>query len=150
MLSGLKVIDLSDEKGSFCSKLLADMGATVIKIEKPVGDASRMMGPFRGGSQNPERNLSLLYHNANKQATTLDIECPPDRVRFTKLIKQADVLVESYSPGYMDGLGLGYASLKEKNRRLIMASITGFGQTGPRHQPDIARSKYCYFHSIQS
>ena len=71
MLSGLKVIDLSDEKGSFCSKLLADMGATVIKIEKPGGESSRMMGPLWGGSPNPERSLSYLYHNANKQRVVL-------------------------------------------------------------------------------
>ena len=132
MLSGLKVIDLSDEKGSFCSKLLADMGATVVKIEQPAGDASMMMGRFRGGSVNPEQSSALLYHNANKQRMTLDLECPADRERFTKLIKQTDVLVESYSPGYLDKLGLSYDSLKEKNRRLIMASITGFGRTGPR------------------
>ena len=132
MLSGIRLIDLSDEKGHFCTKLLADMGATVIKVEKPGGDATRMIGPFWGGSPNPERSLSFLYHNINKQDMTLNIEYPADRAVFTQLIKQTDVLVESFSPGYLEELGLGYDSLKEMNQRLIMASITGFGQTGPR------------------
>ena len=132
ILSGVRLIDVSDEKGSFCSKLLADMGATVLKIEKPGGDASRMTGPFRGDSPNSERSLSFLNDLANKGRITLNIECPADKERFTQLIKETDILVETSSPGYMDELGLGYESLKEKNQRLIMASITGFGQTGPR------------------
>lgn len=132
LLPGIRVLDLSDEKGSFCTKLFADMGATVIKGEKPGGDSSRMCGPFWGGSPHPERSLSFFYHNTNKLGITLNIECAAGRELFTKLIRKTDVLVESFSPGYMDKLGLGFDSLKEINQKLIMASITGFGQTGPR------------------
>jgi len=132
LLYEIRVLDLSDEKGSFCSKLLADMGAYVIKVEKPGGNSSRMIGPFWGGSPHPERSLSFFYNNTNKFGITLNVECDAGRKLFAQLIRNTDVVVESFPPGYLDTLGLGFDSLSETNPRLIMASITGFGQTGPR------------------
>jgi crotonobetainyl-CoA:carnitine CoA-transferase CaiB-like acyl-CoA transferase len=132
LLSGMRVLDLSDEKGSFCSKLLADMGADVIKIEEPGGNSSRMIGPFRGGTPHPERSLSFAYANTNKRGITLNLENSEGKELFVRLIKRADILVESYPPGYLDTIALGFDVLGGINSRLIMASITGFGQTGPR------------------
>ena len=132
LLTEIRVLDLSDEKGSFCSKLLADMGAYVIKVEKPGGNSSRMIGPFWGDSPHPERSLSFFYNNTNKFGITLNVECDAGRKLFAQLISKTDVVVESFPPGYLDKLGLGFDSLSETNPRLIMASITGFGQTGPR------------------
>jgi len=132
LLTEIRVLDLSDEKGSFCSKLLADMGAYVIKVEKPGGNSSRMIGPFWGGSPHPERSLSFFYNNTNKFGITLNLECDAGRELLAQLISKTDVVVESFPPGYLDTLGLGFDALSEINPRLIMASITGFGQTGPR------------------
>jgi len=132
LLTEIRVLDLSDEKGSFCSKLLADMGAYVIKVEKPGGDSSRMIGPFWGGSPHPERSLSFFYNNSNKLGITLNVAHNAGRELFAQLIRKTDVVVESFPPGYLDTLGLSFDALSEMNPRLIMASITGFGQTGPR------------------
>jgi crotonobetainyl-CoA:carnitine CoA-transferase CaiB-like acyl-CoA transferase len=112
-LSGYRVLDLTDERGMFCSRLLADMGAEVIRIEKP------------GGSP---KGLFYLAANLGKQAITLDIELKPKL--FKRLLKTADVLVESFPPGYLEPLGLGYPQLNQINPRLVMASITGFRQSG--------------------
>ena len=74
LLDGIRILDLADEKGSFCSKVLADMGASVIKVEKPGGDPSRKIGPFWGNSPTPEKSLFFSYHNTNKRGITLDLE----------------------------------------------------------------------------
>lgn len=132
LLKEIRVLDVCDEKGSFCSRLLADLGAQVIKMEKPGGDTSKTTEPFWGVSPHPERSLSFLYNNANKRGMMLNIESPPGSEIFITLIKNADVLVESFPPGYLDRLGLGFDSLSQRNPRLIMASITDFGQNGPR------------------
>lgn len=132
LLEEITILDLADEKGSFCSKLLADMGAHVIKVEKPGGDASRLIGPFLGDSPHPEKSLSFFYNNTNKLSITLNIKCDTGRELFAKLIRKTGVVIESFPPGYLDELGLGFATLSEINPKLIMASITGFGQTGPR------------------
>jgi benzylsuccinate CoA-transferase BbsE subunit len=132
LLEEITILDLADEKGSFCSKLLADMGAHVIKVEKPGGDASRLIGPFLGDSPHPEKSLSFSYNNTNKLGITLNIMCDTGRELFAKLIRKTGVVIESFPPGYLDDLGLGFATLSEINPKLIMVSITGFGQTGPR------------------
>lgn len=132
LLNGIRVLDLCDGKGSFCSKLLADLGADVIKIEKPGGGSSRMTGPFRGDYPHPERSLSFFYCNTNKRGITLNLEAARGAEIFLKLVKKTDVVVESFQPGYLGNLGLDFTSLTEKNPAFIMVSITGFGQTGPR------------------
>jgi crotonobetainyl-CoA:carnitine CoA-transferase CaiB-like acyl-CoA transferase len=111
-LSGYRVLDLTDERGMLCSRYLADMGAEVIRIEKP------------GSPESP-----FWWENLGKRAITLDIELKPEV--FKRLVETADVLVESHPPGYLGALGLGYAELGQINPRLVMASITDFGQSGP-------------------
>ena len=130
-LAGLRVLDLADEKASFCSKLLADMGADVIKVEKPGGDASRWLGSFWGNTPHPEKSLSFWYNNTGKLGTTLNLESQEGQDIFRRLINRTDVIVETFPPGYLDGLGLGYEALREANPGLVMASVTGFGQSGP-------------------
>ncbi|MFH2011102.1 MAG: CoA transferase [Pseudomonadota bacterium] len=132
LLTGIKILDLANENGSFCSKLLADMGASVIKIERPGGDSSRGIGPFRGGSQDPEKSLFFQYNNTNKRGITLDLEQSKGREVFTRLLSKADIMVETFHPGYLKELGLEYEVLSDINPGLILLSVTGFGQDGPR------------------
>jgi crotonobetainyl-CoA:carnitine CoA-transferase CaiB-like acyl-CoA transferase len=132
LLNGLQILDLADEKGSFCSKVLADMGARVIKVEKPGGDPARKIGPFLEDSQHPNKSLSFFYNNTNKIGITLDLERREGREIFLRLAKRFDVVVETFPPGRLDGLGLGFDVLRETNPGLILVSITGFGQIGPR------------------
>ena len=113
--------------GPFCSMLLADMGADVIKLEVPGrGDDSREFPPFMEGE-------SLYYINLNrgKRSITVNLKRPEGVKVFKKLVKKCDVLIENFSPGTMERLGLGYEVLKKENPRLIYAAISGFGQTGP-------------------
>jgi len=131
LLSPYRVLDLTDEKGFLCGKILADMGADVIKIEKPGGDPSRQMGPFYKDEPHPEKSLYWWAYNTNKRGITLDIETPDGKDIFKKLVKTADFVIESFNPGYMSSVGLGYADLEKINPRIIMVSITPFGQSGP-------------------
>ncbi|MDD5288727.1 MAG: CoA transferase [Dehalococcoidales bacterium] len=131
LLSPYRVLDLTDEKAPLCGKLMGDMGADVIKIEPPQGDPSRNIGPFYHNEPNPEKSLSWFAFNLNKRSITLNIESADGRELLKKLVKTADFLVESFAPGYMERLGLGYADLEKLNPRLIMVSITPFGQSGP-------------------
>ena len=112
-LENYRVLDLTDEKGMLCSKLLADMGAGVIRIEKP------------------GQKVARVYANSGKHSLTLEIESPKGRDLFKRIVKDFDILVESFPPGYLDSLGLNYTELEPINPGLIMASITNFGQTGP-------------------
>jgi len=124
----IRVLDLSRVlAGPYCSMLLADMGADIIKLEIPGrGDDSREFPPFRGGE-------SLYYVNLNrgKRSITLNLKHPEGRHLFLKLVKRCDVLLENFRPGTMERLGIGYEELRRVNPRLIYASISGFGQTGP-------------------
>lgn len=131
LLASNRVLDLADEKGSFCGKILGDLGADVIKIEKPGGDPARHIGPFYKDIPHPERSLSWMYCNTSKRSITLDIERPAGKDIFRRLAKTADFLIESFPPGYMASLGLGHETLSVLNPRLIFTSITPFGQTGP-------------------
>ena len=132
LLREIRVLDLADEKASFCSKLLADMGACVIKVEKPGGDASRAIGPFLRNSPHPERSLFFCYNNTNKLGITLNLENRDGREIFCRLVKGTDIVIETFPPGYLKELGLGFEILSELNPRLILVSVTGFGQNGPR------------------
>ena len=126
-LEDLVVLDLTRVlAGPYCTMMLADFGARVIKIEVPgKGDDTRAMGPFRNGS-------SMYYANVNrnKQGVTLNLKKPEGKELFLKLVKKADVVVENYRPGVMDRLGLGYDVLKEVNPRIIYAAVSGFGSYG--------------------
>jgi len=127
-LEGIRVIDLTRVlAGPFCTMLLADMGAEVIKVENPKGgDDSRAFGPFKNG-------LSAYYMglNRSKRSVTLNLKEPRAKEILKNLVAKADVIVENYKPGTMDKLGLGYAVLKEINPKIIYAASSGFGQTGP-------------------
>ncbi|MBN1615355.1 MAG: CoA transferase [Deltaproteobacteria bacterium] len=130
-LSDIRVLDLADEKGVYCGKLLADLGADVIKIERPGGDPTRNRGPFFRDDPDPQKSLYWFQFNTNKRSITLNLETADGREIFKKLVETADVLLETYDPGYLDAFGLGYNDLKKINHGLVMASITPFGQTGP-------------------
>jgi len=131
-LEGIRVLDLSQGiAGAYCAKLLADYGATVVKVEPPEGDPLRRAGPFPGDAPHPEKSGLYLYLNTNKKGITLDLETATGASLFRRLAQGADVVVESYAPGYLDGLGLGYADLRRAKPSLLVTSVTYFGQTGP-------------------
>jgi benzylsuccinate CoA-transferase BbsE subunit len=131
LLSDYRILDLTDHKGIYCAKVLADLGADVIKIERPGGDAARNIGPFYKDIPHPEKSLYWWAYNTSKRGITLNIETTDGKDIFRRLVKTADAVVESFPPGYMDSLGLGYPALSEINPGIIMTSITPFGQTGP-------------------
>ncbi len=132
MLTGITVLDLADEKADFTSKILADMGARVIKVEPSEGNPARQIGPFWPGLAHPERSLSFFYHNTGKYGITLNPEQREGRKIFLRLVERADAVIETYSPGYLDGIDLGFKALAEVNPGIILVSVTGFGQTGPQ------------------
>ncbi len=130
-LSGRRVLELADEKGVYCGKLLADMGADVIKVEPPTGDRTRLFPPLTRTGPDGQESLYFLYMNTSKRGVTLDIHTPEGRSLFTQLARTADLVVETLAPGTLESLELGYESLRRANPRLVLTSITGFGQTGP-------------------
>jgi crotonobetainyl-CoA:carnitine CoA-transferase CaiB-like acyl-CoA transferase len=118
--------------GGYCTKLLADFGATVIKIEKPgIGDTTRRMGPFLNDEPDIEKSGTFFYLNTNKKSITLNLETETGINLFFKLLVKTDVIVENFAPGTMSGLGLSYEALAKLKPQIIMTSISGFGQTGP-------------------
>lgn len=132
-LGGIKVLDLTQYiAGPYCTRLLAGFGADVIKVEAPgTGDPARLAGPFLNGQPGPERSGLFLYLNNNKRSITLDLKSKAGSDAFRELAKDADIVFESFRPGVMDRLGLGYQSLRELNPGLVVTSISNFGQTGP-------------------
>ena len=130
-LSGIRVLDLSGDLGVYCGKLLADAGADVIKVEPPGGDPMRRTGPFIDAVQPPENSLHWRHYNTNKRGITLDITSDAGSALLRRLAGASDVLLESFQPGYLDSLELGYGYLSGENPGLIYASLTPFGQTGP-------------------
>lgn len=131
MLSPYRVLDLTDEKGFLCGKMLADLGADVIKVEKPGGDRSRNIGPFYHNIPDPEKSLYWFAYNANKRGITLNVDSVDGKRILTRLIRTFDVVIESFPPGHIEHLDLGYSSLVKINPGIIMASITPFGNFGP-------------------
>ena len=129
--AGLRLLELADEKGQFCGKLFADLGADVIKIEPPGGEAARRIGPFFNDEPHPDRSLYFWFYNTSKRGVTLNLHAPEGRDLFMRLAKSADIILESRSPGELAALGCGYEDLAANNEALIMCSLTPFGQTGP-------------------
>lgn len=147
LLSGLKVLDLSSNvAGPYCTKLLASMGAEVIKVEPPDrGDEARHIGPFPNDSPDIEKSALFLYLNTSKKGITLDIRTPSGQVILRKLATWADIIVESFNPDVLPSLGLDYSSLEEANPGLVMTSVTSFGQTGPyRNYKSRQINQYAY------
>jgi CoA:oxalate CoA-transferase len=131
-LSGVKVLDLSEDiAGSFCARLLADYGADVLKLEPPGGASLRRTGPFYHDDPHPEKSLFFLVLNLNKKGATLNLETSTGQNILKRLARHVDVIVETYRPGYLDSLGLGYEDLRKINPAVIVTSITPFGQDGP-------------------
>jgi benzylsuccinate CoA-transferase BbsE subunit len=141
-LAGLRVVELCDELGQLAGKLLADMGADVIKVEPPSGSSARAIGPFVDDLPGPNRSLNFWYHNTNKRSVILDLETNEGQAAWRSLVATADVVIEDRAPGSLDMLGLGHRSMLPDGARgdgaagtppspLIWCSITPFGQDGP-------------------
>ena len=132
-LAGIKVLDLIHHvAGPYCTKLLADFGAEVIKVERPgSGDPARRIGPFVGDRPDPDGSLLFLYLNTSKKSVTLDIKSKTGGRILKRLAGEADLVVENFRPRVLPALGLDFESLKEANPGLAMVSISNFGQTGP-------------------
>ena len=131
-LGGLRVLELAEGiSGPYCGKLMAGLGADVIKVEPPQGDAARRAGPFPKDEPDSEASGLFLYLNTGKKSVTLDLRRHSEKDSLLQLANDADLVVENYPPGYLDTLGQGYADLARINPRLVMVSITPFGQYGP-------------------
>ncbi len=133
VLSDINVLDLSQGvAGPFCAKLLAGLGADVIKVEPPgTGDTSRQSGPFLGSRPELESSALFSYLNTSKKSVTLDPGIPQQAQALKRLAQDCDILVESFIPGHLESLGLGYDALSKTNPGLIHVSVTPFGQWGP-------------------
>ena len=133
ILRDIRVLDLSEDvAGPFCTKLLAGLGAEVIKVEPPgTGDVTRRTGPFVHETPHVEQSAAFLYLNTGKKSITLDIQNQTGTLILQRLAQECDILVESFPAGYLDQLGLGYAALARLNPGLVYTSVTPFGQTGP-------------------
>jgi crotonobetainyl-CoA:carnitine CoA-transferase CaiB-like acyl-CoA transferase len=130
-LAGLRVLDLTGYRGQLCARLLGDMGADVIKVEPPQGDLARRVGPFVDGLPHRDRSLFFWFYNLNKRSLTLDLENPRGAEILLNLARSADLMVESFKPGRMREMGLGWEDLHRVNPAAILLSIAPFGQTGP-------------------
>jgi crotonobetainyl-CoA:carnitine CoA-transferase CaiB-like acyl-CoA transferase len=130
-LQPYRILDLTTHRGWFASRLLADLGATVIKVEPPGGDPGRMLGPFADDVPDPEGALQWWAYNRGKCSVTLDLEAAKDRELLLKLAAKADAVVESFNPGQMEAWDIGLERLLAANARMVLTRITPFGQTGP-------------------
>ncbi len=132
LLTSLNVVEYGQYiSAPFCAKLLGDLGASVVKVEDPDGDYARRVGPFPGDMPDPEKSGLFLALNTSKKGVTLDLQTPQGQETLCKLLDKADVFVENTPPGALAALGLGYDALSRRNPRLIVASVTPFGQGGP-------------------
>jgi crotonobetainyl-CoA:carnitine CoA-transferase CaiB-like acyl-CoA transferase len=131
LLSSHRILDLTDEKGFLAGKILGDLGADVIKIERPGGDPARNIGPFYHNIPHPEKSLYWFAYNTSKKGITLNIETRDGLDIFKRLLKTADAVIESFPVGYMDRLGLSWPEVNHINPKIVLTSITPFGQTGP-------------------
>ena len=137
-LEGLRVVEFTDDLGSYCGRLLADLGADVVKVEPPGGGRERHTPPFyRAAAPGPDTSLAFWVHNTSKKSVVLDLEMADGQAEARALALTADVVVEDNAVGYMSAHGLGYESLRAEKPALVYTSITGFGQTGPH-------ASYCY------
>jgi CoA:oxalate CoA-transferase len=140
LLSGYRVLDLSSSMGAFCGKLLRDLGMDVIKVEPREGDATRREASFAKGRTDREGSLRFAYLNAGKRSITVNIAAESGRKLLLALVACSDIVLEDFAPGYLSARNLGYEVLLERQNKLILVSLTGFGQDGPYAQfktPDI-------------
>ncbi len=130
-LAGVRVLEVADEQGEYCGRLLSGMGADVIKVEPPGGSSTRAYPPFAGDVVHHDRSLYFWHYNVGKRSVTMDILRPEGQRLFRRLAATAAVVVETFSPGQLDDLGVGAVALRGADPGLIVASITPFGQGGP-------------------
>jgi benzylsuccinate CoA-transferase BbsE subunit len=131
LLKGFRVLDLTDEKGALCGKMFADLGAEVIKVEPPAGCSTRCIPPYLEDKADADHCLYSIAYHAGKKSVTANLATDDGRALVAELAGNSDFLVESHQLGYLDSIGLGYDALAKENPRLIYASITPFGDTGP-------------------
>jgi len=130
-LEGIRVLELADETGEYAGKVLAGLGADVVKIEPPAGERTRQIGPFRGDCPGLEDSLFFWHYNHGKRSITIDLDSAAGQDRFMQLARVADVILDTRQRDHLDQRGIGYARLKELNPRLIHARVTPFGDDGP-------------------
>src|SRR6478736_7910744 len=130
-LAGVRVLDLSGLAGQYCGKQFADLGADVILVEPVGGSPVRREGPFLGDRAHVEFSLQFAYFNAGKRGAAIDLDRPQGQHIVRQLAKDADLIIENEKPGLMERRGLSFASLVASNPKLVMTSVTPFGQTGP-------------------
>ncbi len=128
---GLKIVEFTGELGPYTTKLFADLGADVIQLEPIGGNPLRRVGPFYRNEESMESSLQHLYYNAGKRSLVLDLEQSEGRALLKRLCTEADLMVESFAPGYLESLGLSYGELSGLNPQLVQASVTPYGQFGP-------------------
>ncbi|UCG63542.1 MAG: CoA transferase [Deltaproteobacteria bacterium] len=131
LLSDCRGLELTDDRGQICGEILSELGAEIIKVEPPGGEPSRRIGPYFHDEVDPLKSLYWAAHNRDKKSITLDIEMADGQELFKGLAKRVDLIIESFPPGQLGRLGLGYEVLHNVNPKLVMTSITPFGQTGP-------------------
>lgn len=131
-LAGLRVVDLSNEWSILTGNILADLGADVVHVEPPGGSSARSLGPFNGDTGRREDSLFWAAYARNQRGVSLDIARPDGASLLLSLVDRADILIESFPPGHLAALGLGYDVLAQRNPRLIVAAVTPFGQDGPK------------------
>ena len=131
-LAHLRVVDLTDLRGAFAGRLLADLGADVIKVEPPRGDPGRLRGPFAGGVAAPDRGIAFLYRNANKRGAVIDLHAADGWRRFCELCERADVLVENLGPEAQHRHGLAPDEVRDRHPHLVHVAIADYGLSGPR------------------
>src|SRR5262245_42127365 len=130
-LEGFRVLDLSNETGFLCGRMLAELGADVVKIEPPAGDPVRHRPPYVGGASDPERSITWLASNVRKRGVTLDVTKPDGRALLDRLCAGADALIETFSPRELAATKLDYDTLHAAHPQLVVCSITPFGRSGP-------------------
>jgi crotonobetainyl-CoA:carnitine CoA-transferase CaiB-like acyl-CoA transferase len=132
VLAPYRVLDLTNERGLLCGQILGDLGADVVKVEPVGGDPARTIPPFLGDVPDPARSLYWWAYNRNKRSITLNLESAGGREILIRMLERADFLIESFDPGRMNQLGLGYDALAARNPALVQVSITAFGSDGPK------------------
>lgn len=130
-LEGVRAVEFTDETGSYCGRLLADLGADVIKVEPPGGGRQRQTPPFYRDMATPDTSIAFWVHNTSKRSVVLDLDSPAGREQALALALTADIVLEDNPVGYLADRGLGYEALAARRPALVYTSVTGFGQTGP-------------------
>ena len=130
-LDGVRVVEFTGEAGAYCGRLLADLGAEVIKVEPPDGGLARHIPPYFHGQEGPDTSLAFWVHNTSKKSVVLDLDQSGDQRKARQLALGADIVLEDCPVGYLAERGLGYEELKGEKPALVYTSVTGFGQTGP-------------------